>query len=43
MFWNFQNPGGGNAEYFYDMDVMDDEWKPRVWEKFPGLAHWVME
>jgi catechol 2,3-dioxygenase-like lactoylglutathione lyase family enzyme len=43
VFWNFQNPAGGNAEYFYDMDIMDDEWQPRIWEKFPGLAHWVTE
>jgi catechol 2,3-dioxygenase-like lactoylglutathione lyase family enzyme len=42
-FWNFQNPAGGNSEYFHDMDVMDDEWKTRVWEKFPGLAHWMTE
>jgi len=43
IFWNFQNPAGGNSEYFYDMDVMDDDWQPRIWEKFPGLAHWALE
>jgi len=43
IFWNFQNPAGGNSEYFYDMDIMDDDWKPRIWENFPGLAHWVTE
>ncbi len=42
MFWNFKNPCGGQAEYFSDMDVMDDHWQARVWEKHPGLAYWTM-
>jgi len=42
IFWNFKNPGGGQAEYFSDMDVMDDHWQTRVWDKHPGLAYWTM-
>lgn len=41
VFCNFKNPNGGQAEYFYDMDVMDDSWRPRVFEKHPGLAYWT--
>ena len=39
-YWNFQSPCGGNTEYFSDMDMMDDKWEPRVWEKFPGAHIW---
>lgn len=42
IFWNFKNPNGGQAEYFNDMDVMDDNWTPRVFEKYPGLAYWTL-
>jgi catechol 2,3-dioxygenase-like lactoylglutathione lyase family enzyme len=42
-YWNFTSPCGGNTEYFSDMDMMDDEWKPRVWEKFPGAHVWSAE
>ena len=42
VFCNFKNPNGGQAEYFYDMDVMDDDWQPRVFEKHPGLAYWTL-
>ena len=42
IFWNFKNPNGGQAEYFNDMDVMDDSWTPRVFEKHPGLAYWTL-
>lgn len=43
LFWYFQNPSGGNTEYFADMDIMDDGWKPRIWEQNPGFAFWMME
>jgi hypothetical protein len=43
LFWYFESPCGGNTEYFADMDVMDDNWKPRVWDKHPGFAYWMME
>jgi catechol 2,3-dioxygenase-like lactoylglutathione lyase family enzyme len=43
LFWYFRNPCGGRTEYFADMDLMDDDWKPRVWEQHPGFAIWLME
>jgi catechol 2,3-dioxygenase-like lactoylglutathione lyase family enzyme len=43
IFWYFDNPGGGNTEYFADMDVMDDNWVPRTWEKHPGWAYWELD
>jgi len=30
-YWNFNSPCGGNTEYFSDMDLMDDNWQPRIW------------
>ena len=42
-YWNFNSPCGGNTEYFSDMDMMDDDWRPRVWQKFPGAHVWAME
>lgn len=42
-YWNFVSPCGGNTEYFSDMDLMDDNWQPRIWEKFPGAHVWAME
>lgn len=43
LFWYFANPCGGATEYFADMDRMDDDWEPRVWENSPGYAMWVMD
>jgi len=43
VFWYFDNPCGGRTEYYSDMDQMDDNWKPRIWEKNPGFAMWMME
>jgi catechol 2,3-dioxygenase-like lactoylglutathione lyase family enzyme len=43
LFWYFESPCGGNTEYFTDMDLMDDNWKPRVWDKHPGFAFWMMD
>lgn len=42
LFWYFTNPSGGKTEYFADMDVFDDNWQPRIHEKNPGYAHWMM-
>jgi len=41
-FWYFNNPCGGDIEYFADMDRMDDKWKPRFWDKAPPYARWMM-
>jgi hypothetical protein len=43
LFWYFDSPCGGRTEYFADMDQMDDNWKPRIWEKNPGFAMWMLE
>lgn len=43
VFWYFDNPAGGRTEYYCDMDQMDDDWKPRIWEKNPGFAMWMVE
>lgn len=43
IFWYFGAPAGGNTEYFADMDLMDDNWRPRVWEKHPGWAYWEID
>lgn len=42
LFWYFNNPCGGRTEYYADMDQMDDDWKPRIWEKHPGYAMWML-
>ena len=41
-FWYFKNPCGGDIEYFADMDRMDDNWEPRLWDKAPPYARWMM-
>jgi catechol 2,3-dioxygenase-like lactoylglutathione lyase family enzyme len=43
IFGYFDTPAGGNTEYFADMDVMDDNWQPRTWEKHPGWAFWEID
>jgi hypothetical protein len=43
LFWYFNNPCGGRTEYYADMDQMDDNWKPRIWEKNPGFAMWMLD
>ena len=43
IFWYFDNPCGGRTEYYADMDQMDDNWKPRIWEKNPGFAMWLLD
>jgi hypothetical protein len=41
-FWYFNNPCGGDIEYFADMDRMDDNWEPRFWDKAPPYARWMI-
>jgi hypothetical protein len=43
LFWYFNNPCGGRTEYYADMDQMDDNWKPRIWDKNPGFAMWMLD
>ena len=43
LFWYFMNPCGGQAEYFADMDLMDDDFKTRNWEKTPGYSMWELD
>ena len=43
LFWYFKNPSGGATEYFADMDRMDDDWEPRIWEDNPGFAMWMFD
>ena len=43
LFWYFVNPSGGNTEYFADMDLMDDDFQTRHWEKNPGFAMWMLD
>ncbi len=43
LYWYFRNPCGGNTEYFADMDCMDDDWEPRIWETSPGFALWSID
>lgn len=42
-YWYFRNPCGGNTEYFADMDRMDDNWEPRIWEESPGFSIWSVD
>lgn len=42
LFWYFKNPCGGKTEYYADMDILNDDWKTRVWDKHPGFAMWMM-
>jgi Glyoxalase/Bleomycin resistance protein/Dioxygenase superfamily len=42
VYWHFENPCGGEIEFFTDMDRFDDSWKPQVWEgRTPGPV-WVL-
>ena len=43
LYWYFRNPCGGNTEYFADMDCMDNDWEPRIWDKSPGFALWSID
>lgn len=39
--WFFENPCGGRTEFVADMDRMDENWVPRIWEKHPGDSLWL--
>lgn len=42
-FWYFKNPCGGAAEYDFDSDVIDDDWKPGTFESKPeNFAEWCL-
>jgi hypothetical protein len=43
VFWYFNAVCGGQTEYSADMDMMDDDWKTRVWEHNPGADQWVFK
>jgi glyoxalase/bleomycin resistance protein/dioxygenase superfamily protein len=43
LFWYFNNPCGGRTEYYADMDLLDESWKPRVWQQSPGYAMWMLD
>jgi catechol 2,3-dioxygenase-like lactoylglutathione lyase family enzyme len=43
LYWYFRNPCGGNTEYFADMDCVDDDWEPRIWETSPGFSLWSFD
>ena len=38
----FQKPWRRPGGIFLDLDIMDDHWQTRVWDKHPGLAYWTM-
>jgi catechol 2,3-dioxygenase-like lactoylglutathione lyase family enzyme len=42
IFWYTHNPSGGTTEYFSDMDRMDDDWQPRIFEQGQGYASWLV-
>lgn len=42
-FWYFENPLGGELEYFADMDYLDASWQPRNQEPDPSsIAEWAL-
>jgi catechol 2,3-dioxygenase-like lactoylglutathione lyase family enzyme len=42
-FWYFHNPCGGAAEYDFDSDVVDENWKPGSFEQTPeAFAEWCL-
>ena len=43
LFWYFNNPCGGQTEYFADMDLMDDDFQTRNWEASPGYSMWILD
>ncbi len=43
LFYSYCNPSGGAVEYFCDMDLMDDNWVTRTWEKNPGGTFWQID
>lgn len=43
VFWYFNAVCGGQTEYSADMDMLDDDWKTRVWEHNPGGDMWQFQ
>ena len=42
-FWYFHSPCGGAAEYDFDSDLVDERWKPGVFEQTPEVfAEWCL-
>jgi hypothetical protein len=42
VFWHFENPCGGEIEFFTDMDRFDDSWQPKVWEDTTPGPVWMI-
>ncbi len=43
VYWTFENPCGGEIEYYADMDRMDESWEPKIWEESPGPPMWRLD
>ena len=41
IYYYFDNPNGGEAEYHVDTDYLDDNWAPRVWDWKFGSLLWA--
>ena len=41
IYYYFDNPNGGEAEYHVDTDYLDDNWIPRVWDWKFGSLMWA--
>ena len=41
IYYCFDNPSGGEAEYHVDTDYLDDNWVPRVWDWRFGSLLWA--
>jgi catechol 2,3-dioxygenase-like lactoylglutathione lyase family enzyme len=41
IYYYFDNPSGGEAEYHVDTDYLDDNWVPRVWDWKFGSLLWA--
>ena len=41
IYYYFDNPNGGEAEYHVDTDYLDDNWTPRVWDWKFGSLLWA--
>ena len=43
IFWHYENPCGGEIEFFADMDRFDDTWEPKIWTERPPGAPWMLD
>lgn len=41
IYYNIDNPNGGEAEYHADTDYLDDNWVPRAWDFEFGSLLWA--